>query len=284
SVSPWLESASGPVAPLVERILEETGYAEYVARTAGSDAGARLETIDEFLGVAREFDASYEPREFDPEAEQPVNPLVTFLEQLALSSEVDALGEEPLRAVTLMTVHNSKGLEFDHVILTGMEEGLFPHARSAEQTEAGIQEERRLCYVGMTRARKTLTLTHARCRRLHGSVQHARPSRFLDEIPDRLVVRQVSKQLVEGWPVPADFETDRGPARLPGAQAASEGDRLYRVGMRVCHPMFGEGTIRSCQQSGGDAKLVIHFRRGGEKKLIARYARLQILDSGQRQK
>ncbi len=263
----WIDGRTTDVTELLSRVIDDSGYLDYLAKSSDPDRQARMENVRELLTVSQDFDQIYDPRELEDD-DPAVDPLTAFLERLTLASEVDDLTDERSGAVTLMTVHNSKGLEFDHVILTGMEEGLFPHSRSSEESDHGIQEERRLCYVGMTRARKTLTMTHASRRHLHGAFQSNPPSRFLAEIPPALV------------------ESPAHTGEVHGARTATSGakketraadGRTYRVGMRVMHPMFGEGTIRACERAGDDAKLVVQFRRAGTKKLVARYARLQTI-------
>src|SRR6266516_3930533 len=164
------------VAELVERVLEQSGYLESLEAERTIEAQGRTENLQELVGVAREY---------LEQAEEPS--LSSFLQEISLYSDQDAMrGEDSL--VTLMTLHNAKGLEFRAVFIIGMEEMIFPHARSIE--EQGIEEERRLCYVGMTRAKERLTLLHASARSLWGSRSYNLPSRFLDELPDRHVVRE----------------------------------------------------------------------------------------------
>src|SRR5262249_4596474 len=158
-----------PVAELVQRVLEQSGYLEALEAERTIEAQGRIENLQELVGVAREYQEN---------ADEPS--LSHFLQEISLYSDQDAIrGEESL--VTLMTLHNAKGLEFRAVYLIGMEEGIFPHSRSIE--EQGVEEERRLCYVGMTRAQELLTLTHASSRSLWGARGYNLPSRFLDELP-----------------------------------------------------------------------------------------------------
>src|SRR5881398_3610240 len=158
-----------PVAELVQRVLEQSGYLDALEAERTIEAQGRVENLQELVGVAREYQEN---------ADEPS--LSHFLQEISLYSDQDALREEESR-VTLMTIHNAKGLEFRAVYLIGMEEGIFPHARSIE--EQGVEEERRLCYVGMTRAKELLTLTHASTRSLWGARGYNLPSRFLDELP-----------------------------------------------------------------------------------------------------
>src|SRR5207248_5018517 len=164
-----------PVSKLVERVLEASGYLEALEAERTIEAQGRIENLQELVGVAREYQEN---------ADEPS--LSHFLQEISLYSDQDAIrGETSL--VTLMTLHNAKGLEFRAVFLIGMEEGIFPHSRSIE--EQGIEEERRLCYVGMTRARELLTLMHASSRMLFGGRSYNLGSRFLDELPEAHVDR-----------------------------------------------------------------------------------------------
>ena len=276
----WIDGRTAGVTELLSRIIDDSGYLEYLAKSSDPDRQARMDNVRELLTVSQDFDQIYDPRELEDD-DPMVDPLTAFLERLTLAAEVDDLTDEHSGTVTLMTVHNSKGLEFDHVILTGMEEGLFPHSRSSEESDFGIQEERRLCYVGMTRARKTLAMTHATRRHLHGAFQSNPPSRFLAEIPPALV--EPLAYASERFTAAQDFGRaaaacgDRAPSSSAKKETRAADGRTYRVGMRVVHPMFGEGTIRACERAGDDAKLVVQFRRAGTKKLVARYARLQTI-------
>ncbi len=169
-----------------------------------------------------------------------------------------------------MTLHNSKGLEFDRVFIAGMEEGLFPHSRSID--ESGIEEERRLAYVGMTRAKQELFLLRARRRHLYGTTQRNLASRFLEELPEQLIEREYGESATFSYERPfleKEKETlETKPSYSPGT---------YRVGMKVAHPLFGVGTVRRSDGSGDAEKLVVQFARVGIKKLVARYAKLQVV-------
>jgi DNA helicase-2/ATP-dependent DNA helicase PcrA len=262
---------SSQVTPLLTKILEDTGYASYLEHLAGGEGASRLENVQELVTVAQNFDAAYDARELDRE-DPDLGPLATFLEQLALASEVDNY-EARSNAVTLMTIHNSKGLEFDHVFVIGMEEGIFPHGRSTSSgSHNAIEEERRLCYVAITRARAALSLVYAVQRHLYGTTQFNFPSRFLEEIP--------REHLEEARPPQEQaYATSAAASVSAAAERISEPETFgrYRVGMRVVHPMFGVGTVRVCDRSGNDEKLVVHFNRAGVKKLVARFARLEIV-------
>jgi DNA helicase-2/ATP-dependent DNA helicase PcrA len=235
-----------PVAELVERTLERSGYLEALEAERTIEAQGRIENLQELVGVAREYQEN---------AEEPS--LSHFLQEISLFSDQDAIrGEESL--VTLMTLHNAKGLEFRAVYLIGMEEGIFPHARSIE--EQGIEEERRLCYVGMTRAKELLTLTHASSRSLWGARGYNLPSRFLDELP-------------------AIVERERlRPASWSGYGAAGVAPRedvpSLSTGDSVKHGTLGEGVVTQIEAGG---VVTVRFEDGSERRLMLDYAPLERL-------
>jgi DNA helicase-2/ATP-dependent DNA helicase PcrA len=232
------------VAELVERTLERSGYLDALEAERTIEAQGRTENLQELVGVAREYQEN---------ADEPS--LSHFLQEISLYSDQDALrGEESL--VTLMTLHNAKGLEFRAVYLIGMEEGIFPHARSIE--EQGIEEERRLCYVGMTRAKELLTLTHASSRSLWGSRGYNMPSRFLDELP-------------------ATVERERlRPASWSGYGAAGIAPRedvpSLSTGDSVRHGTLGEGVVTQIEAGG---VVTVRFEDGSERRLMLDYAPLE---------
>jgi DNA helicase-2/ATP-dependent DNA helicase PcrA len=293
----WLRDAdAATVTPLLERVIGDAGYVEFLENLPGDDGRARVENVHELLTVSQSFDAQYADRRID-EDDRDLGALATFLEQLALVSDIDGYAQQG-GAVTLMTLHNSKGLEFPHVFIAGMEEGIFPHARSTGDDERGMEEERRLCYVGITRARRELTLLHAVKRHVFGTQQFNFPSRFLEEIPSSVTSAErrepVDADTISEWhtgddtewwrseaggrpadPVPSSMRRSRASAGSEDTECEDDAS-IYRVGMRVVHPMFGVGTVRKCDHSGKDEKLVVHFQRVGIKKLVARYARLEI--------
>jgi len=275
-VTGWLEHVDADadeVTPMLTRLIEDSGYVAFLENLPGDDGHARVENVQELVTVAQNFDAVFDRRELEEEDAE-LGVLSAFLEQLTLASAVDGY-ENRGGTVTLMTAHNSKGLEFGHVFLAGMEEGIFPHSRAtSENPDGGIEEERRLCYVGMTRAQKQLTLLHAQRRHLFGQAQFNFPSRFLDELPPERVEREHAEARTASSfydphvPTIEAEAIDDGPGRAAGR---------YRVGMKVVHPMFGVGTVRKCDASGDDEKLVVQFQRAGLKKLVARFARLEIV-------
>jgi DNA helicase-2/ATP-dependent DNA helicase PcrA len=211
-----------------------------------------VENLQELIGVAGEFDAN---RELEGEGE--VSPLEEFLQQISLYTEQDSIREQE-SLITLMTIHNAKGLEYDTVFLIGCEEGVFPHMRALE--EGGEEEERRLCYVGMTRARERLYLTHARERRIFGGRREpAIASRFLDELPGELLSGEES-----------DTGTSWGSGGF-GSEAVTPGPALeLQTGDDIVHASFGEGVVTGLEPGG---VIVVRFTGDPqERKLMADYA------------
>ena len=253
----------GPVAELLESVLSESGYIEALEAERTVEAEGRIENLQELVGMASEFDAN---RALEGESE--LAPLEEFLEQISLINEQDSLEDDGSK-VTLMTLHNAKGLEYDAVFMIGCEDGVFPHARSVD--EGNLEEERRLCYVGLTRARKLLTLTHARRRMLFGRGGTGIPSRFLGEIPTELVERHSTAPAI-GWGsgAAAPLGTDAGGfAAIPDPHPALE----LAVGDDVVHASFGEGVVTAVEPGN---VVVVRFRSGGaDRKLMADYAPIQ---------
>ena len=260
-------AASTSVTAALRAVLAETGYIERLQAENTPEAEARVENVNELLSVCEEFDATAED-----------GSLTAFLEQIALVADVDSYDATQDR-VTLMTLHNSKGLEFPVVFIIGMEEGLFPHERSLNQPEA-IEEERRLCYVGFTRARQRLYLVHALHRHLFGRLQQNLPSRFLAEIPETLLRREgEAPPLAPDEPmVDYSYSQLAEPPRVARRQApvmSVINDSGFAVGQRVVHTEFGPGVVRAVEGNGERTKLTVRFERSGIKKLIARYAALE---------
>jgi len=234
------------VPELVERVLEQSGYLGALEAERTIEAQGRTENLQELVSVGREYLET---------AEEPS--LSSFLQEISLYSDQDALrGEASL--VTLMTLHNAKGLEFRAVFVIGMEEGLFPHARSIE--EQGIEEERRLCYVGMTRAKERLCLTHASSRMLFGNRAYNLPSRFLDELPEHGVVRERLS--------PASW--DYGRKTAPEFEAREH--PALSTGDSVRHHTFGEGIVTGIDAGG---VITVQFADGSERRLMLDYAPLE---------
>ncbi len=245
---------------LAARIIEQTGYGPMLRDSGDPQAEERLANLEELLRALEEHAG---------EAES----LAEFLEQAALVTDLDRY-ESGSERITLMTLHAAKGLEFPIVFLVAMEEGVFPHVRSHRE-EDGIEEERRLCYVGMTRARERLYLTFARQRRLFGSVQNNERSRFLDEIPQDLV-RWVGDPAF-AWASARSALRRSAPAL---SEVSEEGPRIVyddglRVGARVRHQSFGVGTVVQVEGRGDQQKVTVLFARAGRKKLMVKFAGLE---------
>jgi DNA helicase II / ATP-dependent DNA helicase PcrA len=251
----------GSVAELLEATLSGSGYLEALEAERTIEAEGRIENLEELVGVAAEFDAN---REVEGDSETP--PLEEFLEQLSLFTAQDDLsGDEEL--VTLMTLHNAKGLEYRAVFIIGCEDGVFPHSRSVD--EGSLEEERRLAYVGLTRARERLTLSYARRRTIFGSSGSGVPSRFLGELPDRLIERHSTAGPATGWGARSGLGAPTGFAE----QAADAGPPLeLAVGDDVVHASFGQGVVTAVEPGN---VVVVRFGGEGERKLMADYAPIQ---------
>ncbi|HSL22632.1 MAG TPA: UvrD-helicase domain-containing protein [Vicinamibacterales bacterium] len=271
-----------PVSIAIGKMLDQTGYLRELREEQTEEAEGRIENLMELVSAARE----YESRDEEPS-------LGGFVDRLSLLSEADEESGTREARVWLMTMHAAKGLEFPVVILAGLEEGLFPHSRSSDDLEE-LEEERRLCYVGMTRAQRLLVLTGAARRRVFGEYQGTAPSRFLAEIPSELV-----KVIAPSWSAPLqdsfshshyEFRTNpygrrrRSPDRwregTPAASYAYEDEDQssltgVRPGMRVRHRQFGIGTVLSVEAYNDDEKITVRFLTVGQKKLLAKYARLE---------
>ena len=247
-----------PYPQLTAQLIEETGYGSTLRDDSSSEARERLQNLDELLTGMEEHVSSEQT-------------LQDYLAQVVLVADVDSYDGVADR-VTLMTLHTAKGLEFPTVFMTGMEEGLFPHARV---TETDIEEERRLCYVGMTRAMKRLVLTHAERRRVYGDFKTNARSRFIDEIPETLL------DLV-GVPARRRDEPHRFRQRhehkiddAESVRVVYESEDGLRIGGRVRHDAFGVGTIKHLEGAGERRKVTVDFRAVGVKKLLLKYASLE---------
>jgi len=246
---------------LAARVIEQTGYGPMLRDSGDPQAEERLANLEELLRALEEHAG---------EAQS----LAEFLEQAALVTDLDRY-ESGSERITLMTLHAAKGLEFPIVFLVAMEEGVFPHVRS-QRDEEELEEERRLCYVGMTRARERLYLTYARERRVFGSVQNNEPSRFIAEIPSELVEWIGGRS--SAW---KSARAALGQERWPSVeQRADEGTRVVyedglRIGARVRHQSFGVGTVVAIEGRGEQQKVTVMFPRVGRKKLVAKFAGLE---------
>lgn len=251
------ELASGDLGVLVQALLERSGLAHQY-RGQDEEDRARLANLDQLVNAAHEASA----RGLS---------LTGFLDEVALATEADDADAD--ESLLLSTLHAAKGLEFDVVYLVGLEEGLLPLTRGDELELDDEEEERRLFYVGMTRAKKKLVLTFARTRRLFGETRGSRPSRFLAELP-REVVRDGSAQ--QGWDNFRAFTPTPKPA--PSPQRVDEGG--FRPGLRVEHPTFGRGVVLQVQASGAQTRVVVFFDRAGRKTLLPQLAKLKVLEKG----
>jgi DNA helicase-2/ATP-dependent DNA helicase PcrA len=248
-----------PIDELTEMIAEKSGYLDELKKEKTIEAENRIENVKELVNATSEF------------KERSDNPtLEGFLEEVSLITDIDQW-DNTKDAVTLMTLHAAKGLEFPVVFIAGLEEGLFPISRSLEDP-SDLEEERRLFYVGITRARKRLFLSHALHRRRFGEMTNLR-SRFLDEIPEELL--EVEDFVSTRWETPAKPDLERIETFSP--ETASLYDSLLQVGTRVIHSHWGEGQISQREGSGEDLKLTVIFRGGLKKKLLAKYADLEIV-------
>lgn len=267
-----------PVEDLIDRVLRDTGYLEELENERTPQAQSRIDNLHELISVAQEFAASEEE-----------NNLENFLAHVALVSDIDdtELGED---AITLMTLHSSKGLEFPVVFLVGMEEGLFPHARTL-MDETEIEEERRLCYVGITRAKEKLFLSSTKMRTIYGNTVTYPPSRFLQEIPARLVktikrqerfsalenFKQVSEKYSARPQKPAStFNPHSFMPQKPAATAGGTGTR-FNTGDRVSHSKWGEGMVVSVKDSQDGQEVKVAFAGAGVRSLLTKYAVLKKL-------
>jgi DNA helicase-2/ATP-dependent DNA helicase PcrA len=248
------------VRAILDEVLLKSGFLGYLE--ALDDGATRRQNVQEMLSAASAFDAERGP-----------GGLAEFLERIALVNDADQIAENGGR-VALMTLHTSKGLEYPAVFIAGMEEGLFPHSRSQDSGEE-LEEERRLCYVGMTRARRSLYLTNTVSREIYGSRQQSRHSRFLAEI-DPALLRRIAPER-PGAPLMPPSASSEPYVDYSDAQPAGdeESDGLV-IGARVVHPTFGAGILRRREGRGDAAKAWVDFGRSGVKLLVLKFARLSI--------
>ena len=264
------ERAEGDsVARLLESVLHDTGYSEALEAERTLEAEGRMENLQELVGVAQEFDAN---RALEGPSEE--TPLEEFLARISLYTDQDSLRDTE-SLITLMTLHNAKGLEYDVVFMIGCEEGVFPHSRSVE--EGNLEEERRLAYVGVTRARKRLYMSCARRRMLHGAGGWNLTSRFLREVPDELVEHK-AMAMRTGWqPGPGLGGGHRGlgggSLAVPEPKQPREPEAEFQIGDDVIHASFGEGVVTSVEP--GSVIVVRFASEGAERKLMADYAPLK---------
>tara|TARA_R110002049_G_scaffold23490_10_gene82678 strand:+ start:988 stop:3138 length:2151 start_codon:yes stop_codon:yes gene_type:complete len=240
-----------PLEGLVDLAIRDSGLLEYHKNEKGEKGQARVENLEELVSAAKQF----VPEDGELSAQQ------QFLDRAALDAG-DAQADEHEDSVQLMTLHSAKGLEFPLVFLAGMEENLFPHRMSMEEP-GRLEEERRLCYVGITRAMEKLVITYAECRRLHGSESYNTPSRFVREIPAELL-QEVRLHGTVTQPVSAITQ-----AEVP--------DTGLSLGQRVYHQVFGEGVVLNFEGRGANARVEVNFDTEGGKWLVLQYANLQLM-------
>jgi len=262
------------VAVAIAKVLDQSGYLQDLRDERSEEAEGRVENLAELVSAAREF-----------EARNPEPTLAAFVDQLSLLSDADEEAGSKSARVLMMTMHSAKGLEFPVVVISGLEEGLFPHSRSSED-EAELEEERRLCYVGITRAQRRLVLTSAARRRVFGDYQSTEPSRFVEEIPSSLIEEVPSayaspqrsfSQFRDSYPRGGSY---RGRVREEPVYAYEHEDQSQwaglKPGLRVRHAQFGLGTVITVEPLDDDLKLVVRFNSVGQKTLRAKFARLEL--------
>jgi DNA helicase II / ATP-dependent DNA helicase PcrA len=288
-----------PVSTAIGKVLDKSGYLAALREDRTEEAQSRVENLAELVSAAKEYEGRDEAAT-----------LGGFVDRLSLLSDADEAEGTADARVMMMTLHSAKGLEFPVVFIAGLEEGLFPHSRSAED-EAELEEERRLCYVGMTRARKKLFLGSANRRRFYGEYRASSPSRFIDEVPDELLEREEPAGVSSyqpglwagrrtgggygssgygnsgygGYRGTAAPTLRKGPGRVreehPTYKYEDEDQSrpagVVEAGARVRHAQFGVGTVLSVEPMDGDLKLVVRFAGVGAKRLLAKYAKLEVL-------
>ena len=262
--------ASLSIDQIITGVLDGSGYLAALEKDASSEAETRVENLKELAVSAEDFHIANAPNP-DPDRSE----LELFLDQVALVSDLDSY-EHETQVVSLMTVHSSKGLEFPFIYLVGMEEGIFPHA-SSSRDPSGLEEERRLCYVGMTRAMERLTLCYAGERRRYGGLNYQTPSRFLNEVPEELIENVASRSAAKRPRHGDDFSQESYADDSFNQDPGDSGDGSVHPGMRVRHSVFGNGVILSSSGSGLDQKLKIRFERAGVKTVMVRYANLEMV-------
>jgi DNA helicase-2/ATP-dependent DNA helicase PcrA len=281
------ETRTLSLSQLTLALITRTKYLDRLKEEGTEEAFSKMENIDELINVMMELE----------QGEEGVS-LETFLDKVSLVTDVD-LYEDKGNRVSLMTLHCAKGLEFPLVFIVGMEEGLLPHYRRGEES-VDMEEERRLCYVGITRAKEKLFLSRAEKRSTFGVGRANLPSRFLDELPMELIQLEEKRRKLESlfaqeprwdaYPLPAgevridgedQFQETLQESSFPegnGIVLSPEGFYPLKIGMRVRHPKFGEGRVRSVEGMDEDQKATILFQTVGSKRMKVRYAHLEILE------
>jgi len=241
---------------LIEAVIRDSGLLRFFKEQIGEKAQNRAENLEELMNAANDYETEYS-------IEDELSPITAFLSYTSLEAGERSSSTND-NAVQMMTLHSAKGLEFPMVFICGLEDGLFPHHFSRESMQA-LEEERRLCYVGITRAKQKLALTYAEKRRIFGRDEERQPSRFLDEIPENLkeeIRRKVTVQT---------------PSFMPKRVETEENEFGLRLGQRVVHPKFGEGMLLDCEGSGERARVHVRFNQYGNKWLALAYAKLEPL-------
>ena len=256
-----LDDSKATPSEILSAVIQQSGYLAELSQSKDPQDEVRIENISEFESVAREFEEA-----FSANNEGQTATLADFLEQIALVADSDEIPVDGADGgvVTLMTLHTAKGLEFPVVFLTGMEDGIFPHVRSLSSARE-LEEERRLAYVGMTRAMKRLYLTRAAARSTWGQPQYNPESRFLADVPESLVER---------------FGDETKPIGLSGSFTPTKRDEPVLelvIGDRVLHDKFGMGTVVAVKGEKENAEATIDFKSAGEKRLLLRYAPVEKL-------
>ena len=268
------------VTELTKEILDKTGYKQDLINQNNLESQSRLENLEEFLTVTQEFDKRFEAQNED-DADAPEEKLTVFLNDLALLSDVDSYEEESSQ-VTLMTLHAAKGLEFPVVFLIGLEENIFPLSRALME-ESELEEERRLAYVGITRAEEELFLTNAFSRTLYGRTQYNRPSRFVEEIEQDLLQSLGERTQPKG--AAASFQpkvfkptyTQPRQSTVSSRQTTTAAGNQWQVGEKVNHKKWGVGTIVRTTGAAQDLELDVAFPQQGVKRLLAAFAPIEKL-------
>jgi len=245
----------------VDHVIQASGLIEFFKKEKGERGETRIENLEELVSAAKGF---------QPDPADDMSPLDAFLSHAALEAgegQADAWED----CVQLMTMHSAKGLEYPLVFMCGMEDGLFPHQRSIADPN-GLEEERRLCYVGITRAKEALYITHAEQRRLHGMDSFSQASRFIAEIPAELV-EEIRPRVQVSRPI---SRVSRNGRRSAGSMSPAS-ELGIRLGQRVRHAKFGDGVILNCSGQGAHAQVEVNFETVGTKILVLAYANLDLM-------
>ena len=281
----------GSLAELVEKVVHESGLEDMYRKGKTDTDEDRIENLAELVSSAAEFENDYEPgsdpvlsradgveapRDQGIQAIGTMGMLRAYLERVTLVSDADAIDPDQ-GAVTLMTLHAAKGLEFPAVAMIGLEEGVLPHSRVRENP-GELEEERRLCFVGITRAMRRLLMTSSRYRTVRGISERSMTSRFLEELPrEHVTVSDQGEWSEAGWDRPSASTGTRSGTTTSTARVRDSRGQTLTIGVRVRHPQFGVGEVVGIT-GGGDARAQVRFRDVGVKTLVLEYARLERLD------